>query len=156
MPVFQSTHSITECDCGFARSWHTTPHFNPRTPLQSATLNYRQADDHHAHFNPRTPLQSATVNHMANFVGQRISIHALHYRVRPVKSLFAATFDIVFQSTHSITECDATPLDAPGGGLQISIHALHYRVRRWGSSIFVGTIKSFQSTHSITECDRNI
>ena len=104
-------------------------HFNPRTPLQSATLRRDTAIPNQQHFNPRTPLQSATpaALHKGQFRG--ISIHALHYRVRPelpatgrdlqanfnprtplqsATDPLLDTFSLVsaFQSTHSITECD--------------------------------------------------
>ena len=103
--AFQSTHSITECDADCKAGLGQLHHFNPRTPLQSATktirrmigaseisihaLHYRVRPGQCPtllrggwHFNPRTPLQSATF-----CVGFRckiavISIHALHYRVR--------------------------------------------------------------------------
>ena len=41
--VFQSTHSITECDQIFAKAITIGGHFNPRTPLQSATANFRNS-----------------------------------------------------------------------------------------------------------------
>ena len=64
----------------------------------------------------------------AAFSNFNISIHALHYRVRPV-NLDKADQSILFQSTHSITECDS----------RVTLNRL--------------LPYSFQSTHSITECD---
>ena len=103
---FQSTHSITECD---SKSNDVIP----------TGLN----------FNPRTPLQSAILRGFFFFWGT-ISIHALHYRVRSKHKFFTLS-KILFQSTHSITECDPLTLC----GMMVQSHI-------------------FQSTHSITECDR--
>ena len=58
--AFQSTHSITECDPSKHQRGKKMKHFNPRTPLQSATA------------------KSLTLS----LRSYRISIHALHYRVR--------------------------------------------------------------------------
>ena len=103
---FQSTHSITECDCGpqtYNRClWYFNPrtplqsatppvwwctlghqNFNPRTPLQSATSTSSVLIFSILYFNPRTPLQSATDTATLVVVLVGISIHALHYRVRP-------------------------------------------------------------------------
>ena len=61
----------------------TITHFNPRTPLQSATKKLTKGDCIiKLYFNPRTPLQSATEVQRALKARQG------------------------FQSTHSITECD--------------------------------------------------
>ena len=57
-----------------------------------------------------------------------ISIHALHYRVRFYDISQYANND-PFQSTHSITECDANAEAQDWEESDISIHALHYRVR---------------------------
>ena len=126
---FQSTHSITECDDVQGLAENLNKHFNPRTPLQSATR--------------------------PNTKGERkwnISIHALHYRVRRPNPSLLAWDRTEFQSTHSITECDYAPdafkrdyqhfnprtplqsatqlVNASGDTFAgISIHALHYRVR---------------------------
>ena len=103
---FQSTHSITECDPATRR------------------IIQRQRE----HFNPRTPLQSATFDLAYVLSPWAISIHALHYRVRLVVKVLLLTGLTVFQSTHSITECDLILLCSCNYGA-ISIHALHYRVR---------------------------
>ena len=127
--TFQSTHSITECDTLAHAGERPAPHFNPRTPLQSATSCLRgtwktctfQSNQSitesepttgdlalkNGYFNPRTPLQSATGSVSDETLSKPpISIHALHYRVR--------------QGMHPaiISRQD-----------WISIHALHYRVR---------------------------
>ena len=106
--TFQSTHSITECDP--RNKWRTRSskrHFNPRTPLQSATWLFRSivrwlADIsiHALHYRVRPFPQGDAIN------GPEISIHALHYRVR---------LDIEWYIVSSS---------------KISIHALHYRVRQ--------------------------
>ena len=149
---FQSTHSITECDDVQGLAENLNKHFNPRTPLQSATR--------------------------PNTKGERkwnISIHALHYRVRRPNPSLLAWDRTEFQSTHSITECDyapdafkrdyqhfnpRTPLQSATTGVSplmalvpISIHALHYRVRPEFIPATAPEAPSFQSTHSITECD---
>ena len=67
----------------FRRDLPISNHFNPRTPLQSAIVSVMRIHRLFLHFNPRTPLQSAI----------------LHIRVPP-------TQPTLFQSTHSITECD--------------------------------------------------
>ena len=105
--IFQSTHSITECDnqCYFI-VYGNELHFNPRTPLQSATRFFRPVQKSLSNFNPRTPLQSAT---------------RLGY--------CAPRSGASFQSTHSITECDGEQLAESTDKIPISIHALHYRVR---------------------------
>ena len=105
---FQSTHSITECDnpdlakptftnvisihalhyrvrqARLKRDEAKMQHFNPRTPLQSATDADKQTDVKAYDFNPRTPLQSAT------------------------QAICQSLTGLSFQSTHSITECDHT------------------------------------------------
>ena len=105
--------------------------FNPRTPLQSAIGDDPALCRWYRYFNPRTPLQSAIVGNGHGWAMGGISIHALHYRVRLGK-LFADVTKAIFQSTHSITECD-------------SHTGLKYRKQY-----------IFQSTHSITECDLQI
>ena len=124
--------------------------FNPRTPLQSAIGPRRATTAPKQNFNPRTPLQSAIKLNQLAVPGLLISIHALHYRVR-YKIDFSSRCSSLFQSTHSITECDTrspigwvtrryfnprTPLQSAittNGPVTttiiISIHALHYRVR---------------------------
>ena len=177
MRVFQSTHSITECD---------------------VNIRCIHIDDWY-YFNPRTPLQSAMPNWSPSALSASISIHALHYRVRSQDKNFATEID-QFQSTHSITECDPSPHFRAYLPFQISIHALHYRVRcvnfaprmvNWtisihalhyrvryvllhGVTVWLSNISIhalhyrvrcwhqrsstsvglFQSTHSITECDK--
>ena len=151
--VFQSTHSITECDAivgqlkqsflhisihalHYRVRLHQPPtpiigshHFNPRTPLQSAIVTERLARTESAHFNPRTPLQSAIAgldyfaSRSPNFNPRTPLQSAISTGQRTCAGLFQ------FQSTHSITECDVL--------LEI------------GSS----RAQAFQSTHSITECD---
>ena len=82
--VFQSTHSVTECD------------ENKKYSDQLA----------HDHFNPRTPLQSAITHRPLKQRLVEISIHALRYRVR-YDDLVTYILDWTeFQSTHSVTECD--------------------------------------------------
>ena len=107
--TFQSTHSITECDAITATSVVTTV----------------------KNFNPRTPLQSATQDECGCSPASLISIHALHYRVRP-SLMMRHSAAISFQSTHSITECDGS------------------------TRVLSGWLVRFQSTHSITECDKII
>ena len=173
--IFQSTHSITECDDWANPSVYrvvqisihalhyrvrrplllqigqSSLHFNPRTPLQSATIFTLLIQVTRFHFNPRTPLQSATPAPLASAQGaghfnprtplqsatlkqpppgghRIISIHALHYRVR------------------------RTGTQRGYASRRISIHALHYRVRHLVFTRF-GGCGLFQSTHSITECD---
>ena len=58
-------------------------YFNPRTPLQSAIVTVKLTSTPKIYFNPRTPLQSA------------IPVTDTEYWAL-----------MVFQSTHSITECD--------------------------------------------------
>ena len=82
--LFQSTHSITECDPCDQISPRVRGHFNPRTPLQSAIISYSSRNDAFLH----------------------ISIHALHYRVRSLGNTTTIARLLRFQSTHSITECD--------------------------------------------------
>ena len=77
--------------------------------------------------------------------------------MRPVTEcdtrLRAARIDVhKFQSTHSITECDAGFITIGVNWRDISIHALHYRVRLVTVDDII-KIEKFQSTHSITECD---
>ena len=109
MERFQSTHSVTECD----PHRYNTP---GATFISIHALRYRVRlersrytgiDKHN--FNPRTPLQSAmTLRRMVTKVA------------------------MLFQSTHSVTECD----------------------QQW--SPFERRGQLFQSTHSVTECDRKI
>ena len=98
-------------------------HYRVRCPRCESGRSARE------HFNPRTPLQSAIGRTSWKEAARNISIHALHYRVRSYGNLLDTQFRVLFQSTHSITECDAFG----------SFHA-------FSTSIF-------QSTHSITECD---
>ena len=80
--IFQSTHSLTECDTAWQSRLVTSEYFNPRTPSQNATIIIIQrrqclfisihALPHRMrpradcgrmkplHFNPRTPSQNAT------------------------------------------------------------------------------------------------
>ena len=83
LPIFQSTHSITECDHRQSLRLVAQGHFNPRTPLQSATAT-RSAKGrgwiisiHALHYRVRHAYLSKSYDLY------RISIHALHYRVRP-------------------------------------------------------------------------
>ena len=125
---FQSTHSITECDWLWLNPLYFPANFNPRTPLQSATLPNSKLkvvpfiSIHALHYRvrPGDPIYRLTV--------RDISIHALHYRVRQQKGTKNSVL-VKFQSTHSITECDNN-LDQLNKHSTISIHALHYRVRR--------------------------
>ena len=80
------------------------------------------------HFNPRTPLQSAIPRIFRVFVRNQISIHALRYRVRCLPIYYYGSTDL-FQSTHSVTECDDPAQYGPLMTQIISIHALRYRVR---------------------------
>ena len=80
-----------------------------------------------------------------------ISIHALHYRVRPADDVPSIPIH-PFQSTHSITECDSDN-GSNWTSWHISIHALHYRVRHATAPDALAKPLAFQSTHSITECD---
>ena len=105
--IFQSTHSITECDpsepdrylCNFRISIHAL-HYRVRPSASGSSLCRK------TYFNPRTPLQSATARYeFADVIEYAISIHALHYRVR---------------------RCLTSSALRRGA---ISIHALHYRVR---------------------------
>ena len=128
-------------------------HFNPRTPLQSAIFRtscgklWVSISIHALHYRVRSWLASITTK------SPDISIHALHYRVRlgdkliiPHATIFQSTHSITecdrrscnatcnvasFQSTHSITECDGACISI-SSSLRISIHALHYRVRFHG------------------------
>ena len=104
------------------------------------------------HFNPRTPLQSAMLHSSGGFFVCKISIHALHYRVRLSVSLSPTMAVDTFQSTHSITECDLAMTDdrIVGEGFQSthSITECDYR-----SQNAPKRKQRFQSTHSITECD---
>ncbi len=82
--LFQSTHSVTECDILVAS-------YSPKSS---------------SYFNPRTPLQSAMAFVVQQFAPKlRISIHALRYRVRSDPQYHNPDGSI-FQSTHSVTECD--------------------------------------------------
>ena len=154
--IFQSTHSITECD-----------------------PDHRDSTFHGAHFNPRTPLQSAIFKADDLPALEGISIHALHYRVRswchrsvnrkrlyfnprtPLQSAIRNMFCVhlqkrKFQSTHSITECD---VDSARQYLNFGKHfnprtpLQSAMVAVWSGSI---AFTLFQSTHSITECDHNV
>ena len=104
--IFQSTHSITECD---SLSWDRRNGCN----LFQSTHSITECDKH-----PATPMTSGAEFQSTHSITEcdaseskksgsaiNISIHALHYRVRweqapnPLNGL-------KFQSTHSITECD--------------------------------------------------
>ena len=139
--------------CPKIKRFRDDHYFNPRTPLQSAighqgpqrpaspisihALHYRVRshdryflDNVTNYFNPRTPLQSAILlSHMLPRSRVVISIHALHYRVRSIALITFISGHLIFQSTHSITECDVSPAQYVRLPRQISIHALHYRVR---------------------------
>ena len=106
--AFQSTHSITECDMGtLYRWWSACLHFNPRTPWPSAS--------------PRQDLLRLAME-----------FQSTHSITECDNRRLVSTWQrqLLFQSTHSITECDSSK----------------DRTRRlfW----------LFQSTHSITECDQ--
>ena len=107
----------------------TFDNFNPRTPLQSAIRATGRWQGSGRHFNPRTPLQSAISRIIKNKVALiSISIHALHYRVRFVDSVWAIPRkDISIHALHyrvRFFELRSAQRLQP-----ISIHALHYRVR---------------------------
>ncbi len=59
---------------------------------------------------------------------------------------------IIFQSTHSMKECDFDIDNTVDTLIRISIHALYERVRRYSSQYLVDEME-FQSTHSMKECD---
>ena len=127
--VFQSTHSITECDTTagdqeFTRSVFQSTHSITECDWTTSTTGGGGTISIHAlHYRVRLQADAK----LAREVG--ISIHALHYRVR----------------FKEVNKCYKI------GG--ISIHALHYRVRflaKYPDSVDTGI---FQSTHSITECD---
>ena len=130
--LFQSTHSITECDARTPSQCDLRPHFNPRTPLQSAISFYFygaddpifqsthsitecdlwhiQFPDHRRckDFNPRTPLQSAI-----DLCKKPRRSEAYFNPRTPLQSAMYTGVDAVwifcqFQSTHSITECDVS------------------------------------------------
>ena len=81
--LFQSTHSITECD------FHAVE-IIPTNPIFQSTHSITECDRPPgwpvdcggSYFNPRTPLQSAMLLLMVFSAKREISIHALHYRVR--------------------------------------------------------------------------
>ena len=104
--VFQSTHSITECDF---------EHRISRVVVGVISI-------HALHYRVRRRRLLGDSDHVW------ISIHALHYRVRPKDGMEKAVFN-TFQSTHSITECDEDEWNENERRSNISIHALHYRVR---------------------------
>ena len=83
---FQSTHSITECD---------------RHQRLRRLLCF-DISIHALHYRVRRPARLVGVR-----ARRQISIHALHYRVRPGDVAISTAYYIIFQSTHSITECDA-------------------------------------------------
>ena len=81
-------------------------------------------------FNPRTPSQNAThcVYSISPF--ENISIHALPHRMR-LAGRYALAAAGIFQSTHSLTECDGMAWQLLAVLRHISIHALPHRMRRW-------------------------
>ena len=150
--VFQSTHSITECDS------ISTPAVLTPSRFQS-THSITECDS----------ISTPAVLTPSRFQ----STHSITECDRA--AALPSTSSRSFQSTHSITECDVaiygrsymmayhfnprTPLQSAIVRCQrgnprhdISIHALHYRVRS-GPPGFDVSRCPFQSTHSITECD---
>ena len=79
---FQSTHSITECDSGRMRLFSRQSNFNPRTPLQSATLADDEAFGRHLISIHALHYRVRRIYPRAKRMAGKISIHALHYRVR--------------------------------------------------------------------------
>ena len=179
-----------------ARAIHS--HFNPRTPLQSAigqtvcgrnqgdisihALHYRVRYDFFGqskracHFNPRTPLQSAmwsqgTTDTPVDYFNPRTPLQSAMNRL-----LIALAKSLVFQSTHSITECDwaderirtfggnfnpRTPLQSAmwawlSGNCNLPLFQSTHSITECDKEQMVSgaTPMTFQSTHSITECDR--
>ena len=127
--AFQSTHSITECDLDVTDqsivnayiSIHAL-HYRVRSETCSASTFKRE------NFNPRTPLQSAMVAVWSGSIA--FTLFQSTHSITECDNQYDQTVVIkyTFQSTHSITECD----DSQGNLLvdnDISIHALHYRVR---------------------------
>ena len=129
--LFQSTHSITECDYmgddsyviptlisihalhyrvrprGSGKSICARKYFNPRTPLQSATLLRVSDVLNLKHFNPRTPLQSATfAAALATLTGEHFNPRTPLQSATMIFTMQLALLSTRFQSTHSITECD--------------------------------------------------
>ena len=127
-------------------------HFNPRTPLQSAMIRQNISD-------ACEPFQSThSITECDDFIdrvkadARKISIHALHYRVRSERRPSCDGATPGFQSTHSITECDK------GSFLNMVTHTYFNPRTPLQSAIGQTPVKrctssAFQSTHSITECD---
>ena len=172
---FQSTHSITECDSSLLIShW-------PIACISIHALHYRvrlvMIDDSSLHPNPFQSTHSITecdrrlrpsTTRSARFQSTHsitecdiskpgaekvtlISIHALHYRVRPTLLRVSDVLNL-FQSTHSITECDAQRRTKQASHSRFqSTHSI--TECDGGSSMATTQLATFQSTHSITECD---
>ena len=103
--------------------------FNPRTPLQSATISTITGVFYINKFQSTHSITECDAVHDLHWRNERpISIHALHYRVRPGQTASSMYASHEFQSTHSITECDTHKV-GNRQMIDISIHALHYRVR---------------------------
>ena len=127
--LFQSTHSMKECD---SNPVHISPckiYFNPRTLWKSATVLF----------------------FFLSHKSRKISIHALYERVRLLAKLKSNPYFLI--SIHALYE----RVRHTGTGMEfinrlISIHALYERVRPAHIQVFSALTK-FQSTHSMKECD---
>ncbi len=126
-------------------------YFNPRTLWKSATIGSDEITNKSSYFNPRTLWKSATLDLSRILNGFAISIYALYERVRRTVSWKILPHNL-FQSTHSMKECDYKQvLDW--------VESLYFNPRTlWKSATSILTTPLtrwyvFQSTHSMKECD---